>query len=125
MTHFGWNINNISTDIIANIGSIRSMWPRSGNAFAIRRSPYYSRLAAGATGGWVDQGPGSLPVGFKSFYHASSYGFTSDLGALRFCTSDCLHVSIRGTSFCLFFSKLSKLLPEWLGLGVTVRLALG
>jgi len=40
--------------MIANIGSIRSMWPRSGNAFAFRRRPYWSQLAAGATGGWVD-----------------------------------------------------------------------
>jgi len=38
-------------DMIANIGSISSMWPRSRNAFAFRRRPYWSRLAAGATGG--------------------------------------------------------------------------
>jgi len=44
-------MNNISTDMIANIGSIRSMWPRSGNAFTFRRRPLWSRLAAGATGG--------------------------------------------------------------------------
>jgi len=42
--------------MVANIGSIRSMWPRSGNAFAFRRRPYWSRLTAGATGGWVDLG---------------------------------------------------------------------
>jgi len=30
------------------------MWPRSGNAFAFRRRPYWSWLAAGASGGWVD-----------------------------------------------------------------------
>jgi len=36
--------------------------------------------------------------------------FASYLGALHFCNSDCLHVSIRGTSFSLLFSKLSKLL---------------
>jgi len=32
--------------MIANIGSI---WPRSGNAFAFRRRPYWSRLAAELT----------------------------------------------------------------------------
>jgi len=42
--------------MIANIGSIRSMWPRSGNTLEFRRRPYWSRLAAGATGGWVDLG---------------------------------------------------------------------
>jgi len=36
-------------------------------------------------------------------------GFTLDL-ALHFHNSDCLHVSIRGTSFSLLFSKLYKLL---------------
>jgi len=36
--------------MIANIGSINLMWPRSGNAFAFRRRPYWSRLAAEATG---------------------------------------------------------------------------
>jgi len=46
--------------MIAHIGSIRLMWPRSGNAFAFRRRPYCSRLAAGATGGWVDLGPKQL-----------------------------------------------------------------
>jgi len=51
MTHFRQNINNFSADMIANIGSIRSMWPRSGNAFAFRRRPYWSRLAVGATDG--------------------------------------------------------------------------
>jgi len=30
--------------MIANIGSIRSMWPRSGNAFAFSRPPYWSLL---------------------------------------------------------------------------------
>jgi len=40
--------------MIANIGSIRWMWPRSGNAFAFRWRPYWRRLAAGASGGWVD-----------------------------------------------------------------------
>jgi len=39
MTHFGWNTNNFSTDMIANIGSVSSMWPRSGYAFAFRRQP--------------------------------------------------------------------------------------
>jgi len=43
--------------MIANIGSICSMWPRSGNAFAFRRRRCWSRLAAGATGGWVDLVP--------------------------------------------------------------------
>jgi len=51
MTHFSWNIYNSSTDMISNIGSISSMWPRSGNAFAFRPRPYWSRLADGATGG--------------------------------------------------------------------------
>jgi len=37
--------------MIVNIGSIISMWPRSRNAFAFRRRPYWSRLAAGETGG--------------------------------------------------------------------------
>jgi len=37
--------------MIANIGSISSMWPRSRNAFAFRRCTYWSGLAAGATGG--------------------------------------------------------------------------
>jgi len=32
------------------------MWPRSRNVFAFRRRPYWSRLTAGATGGWVDLG---------------------------------------------------------------------
>ena len=32
------------------------MWSRSRNAFAFRRRTYWSRLAAGATGGWVDLG---------------------------------------------------------------------
>jgi len=40
--------------MIANIGSIRSMWLRSGHAFAFRRRPYWRRLAARASGGWVD-----------------------------------------------------------------------
>jgi len=35
--------------MIANIGSISSMSPRSRNEFAFRRRPYWSRLAAGAT----------------------------------------------------------------------------
>jgi len=39
--------------MIANIGSISSMWPRSRNEFAFRRRPYWSRLAAGATSVWV------------------------------------------------------------------------
>jgi len=43
--------------MIANIGSISSMWPRSRNAFVFRRHPYWSRLATRATGGWVDLGP--------------------------------------------------------------------
>jgi len=38
--------------MIANIGSINSMLPRSRNAFAFRRRTYWSVLAAGATGGW-------------------------------------------------------------------------
>jgi len=37
--------------MIANIGSISSMWSRFGNAFAFRRRPHWSRLAVGATGG--------------------------------------------------------------------------
>jgi len=37
--------------MIANIGSILSMWPSSGNTFAFRRRPYWIPLAAGATGG--------------------------------------------------------------------------
>ena len=41
MTHFGSNINNISTDMIANIGLMSSMWPHSGNAFAFSQR-YYS-----------------------------------------------------------------------------------
>jgi len=40
--------------MIANIGSIILMWPRSRNSFAFRRRPYWSGLAAGATGSWVD-----------------------------------------------------------------------
>jgi len=32
--------------MIANIGSIRSMWPRPDNASTFRRRPYLSRLAA-------------------------------------------------------------------------------
>jgi len=52
--------------------------------------------------------PGSLSVRFQVYY-ASGCGFASDLvDALRFCNSDCLHASIRGTSF--YFSKVSKLL---------------
>jgi len=39
--------------------------------------------------------------------------------------SECLHVSIRGTSFSLIFSKLSKLFLQGLGLGVSFRLVLG
>jgi len=35
--------------MIANIGLISSMWPRSRNAFAFRRRPYWSRLAAELT----------------------------------------------------------------------------
>jgi len=35
--------------MIANIGSIRSMWPRFGSAFAFRRRPYWSRLMAELT----------------------------------------------------------------------------
>jgi len=56
MTRFGWNINNFSVDMITNIGSILTMLPRSGNAYAFRRLPYWSQLAAGATGGQVDLG---------------------------------------------------------------------
>jgi len=37
--------------MIAIICSISSMWQRSRNAFAFRRRTYWSRLAAGATGG--------------------------------------------------------------------------
>jgi len=36
------------------------MWPRSRNAFAFRRRTYWSGLAAGATGGWVDLGGENL-----------------------------------------------------------------
>jgi len=43
-------------------------------------------------------------------YHANGCGFASHLGAYSFHNSDCLHVSIRGTSFLLLFSKLFKLL---------------
>ena len=42
--------------MIANIGSIILMWPRSRNAFAFRRRTYWTGLAAGAAGGWVDLG---------------------------------------------------------------------
>jgi len=42
--------------------------------------------------------------------HANGWGFASQLGTLCFRNSDCLHVSIHGTSFSLLFSKLSKLL---------------
>jgi len=35
--------------MIANIGSISSMWPRSSNVFAFRRRPYWSRLASELT----------------------------------------------------------------------------
>jgi len=41
--------------------------------------------------------------------YANGCRFTSRLGALRFCNSDCLHISIHRTSFSLLFSKLSKL----------------
>jgi len=46
-------------------------------------------------------------------------------GALRFHNSDCLHISIHGTSFSLLFSKLYKLLLQGLGLEVSIRLVLG
>jgi len=35
--------------MIANIGSIRPMWQRPGNAFTFHRRPYLSRLAAELT----------------------------------------------------------------------------
>jgi len=38
-------------------------------------------------------------IGSKSTYHVDGSGFPSRLGALRFRNSDCLHVSIRGTTF--------------------------
>ena len=38
---------------------------------------------------------------------ANGFQFASRLGDLRFHNSDCLHVSIHGTSFSLLFSKLS------------------
>jgi len=58
--------------MIANIGSISSMWPRSRNAFAFRQCPYWSRLAAGATGGWVDLGQFFAHISFmvNHDYHA-------------------------------------------------------
>jgi len=37
--------------MIADIGSILAMWPRSGFAFAFRRRQSWSRLPAGTTGG--------------------------------------------------------------------------
>jgi len=40
---------------------------------------------------------------------ANGFRFTSHLDNLRFCSSDWLHVSIHGTSFCFLLSKLSKL----------------
>jgi len=49
----------------------------------------------------------ALLLGFKStINHANGYGFASesDLSTLRFCTnSDCLHISICGTSLVCFF----------------------
>jgi len=66
--------------MIANIGSISSMRPRFRNAFAFRRRPYWSRLAAGATGGWVDLGshwPGSvLPQASQQKSQDSQKNFT-------------------------------------------------
>jgi len=50
-----------------------------------------------------------LPVRFQ-VYQINGSGFTSQLDALRFRNSDCLHVSIRGPSFPLLFSKLYELL---------------
>ena len=58
--------------MIANIGSINSMWPRSRNAFVFRQCPYWSRLAAGATGSWVDLGQFFAHISFvvNHDYHA-------------------------------------------------------
>jgi len=50
---------------------------------------------------------GSLPDRFQ-VYHVNGSGFASRLGTLRFGNSNCLHVSIRGTT--LLLSKLYKLL---------------
>ena len=61
-------------------------------------------------------GPSSITDRFQ-VCHANGYGFASHLGAVRFCNSDCLHVSIRGTSFSLLFSKLAELLLCRLALG--------
>jgi len=51
--------------------------------------------------------------------------FASHLGNLYFHNNGWLHVSICGTSFSLFFSKLLQLLVWGLGLGVSISLAQG
>jgi len=68
MIHFVWNINNSFADTIANNGPIHSMCPRLRNALAFRRRPYWSRLAAGANGGWADLGLGSHVVRLDSTF---------------------------------------------------------
>jgi len=49
-------------------------------------------------------------------------GLPTDLAPCVF-VSECLHVSVGGTSFSLLFSKLSKLFLQGLGLWVSIRLA--
>jgi len=107
MTDFSWNINNSSTDMIANIGSIGSKWRRSGNAFTFRRRPYLSRLAAEATDGWVDLG--ACVQVWSDFSHLQCINqcYCPSLASLQW-TAIALRMSAFSELYCLqyvFFRK--------------------
>jgi len=92
--------------MIANIGSISSVWPRSGNAFAFHRRPYWSRQAAGTTGGWADLGKESPILPHQEQIHADKLGITLQF---RDYTIDKLGVMAQKAEKILL-----KIINEWL-----------
>jgi len=61
----------------------------------------------------------------SQFCHADGCEFASHLSALRFRNSDCLHISVRGTSLSLLFLNIPnfsvRLGLAWCWLGVRVK----